>query len=106
MRIMWVRGLSQQDVEALFTETVGSRVMSRTGVRQVSRQWPDDCGAWRRCDLRAVKVVYLFLDAIYLAVRQGTEEKEGILCAYGILETGEKGLLHLALDSRESTTPG
>jgi hypothetical protein len=35
---MWVRGLSQQDVEALFTEAVGSRVISRTGVSQVSRQ--------------------------------------------------------------------
>lgn len=28
------RGLSQQDVEALCTETVGSRVISRTGVSQ------------------------------------------------------------------------
>lgn len=99
---MWVRGLSQQDVEALFTETVGSRVISRSGVSQVSRQLQDDFDVWRRRDLSALKVVYLFLDAIYLAVRQGTEEKEGILCAYGILETGEKVLLHLALGSRES----
>jgi transposase-like protein len=47
-------------------------------------------------------VVYLFLDAIYLAVRQGTDEQEGVLCAYGILESGQKVLLHLALGSRES----
>jgi transposase-like protein len=99
---MWVRGLSQEDVEALFTEAVGSRVISRTGVSQVSRQLQADFEAWRRRDLSPLKVVSLFLDAIYLAVRQGTEEKEGVLCAYGILESGEKVLLHLALGSRES----
>jgi hypothetical protein len=47
-------------------------------------------------------VVYLFLDACYLPVRQGTREKEGILCAYAILEDGRKVLLHLALGDRES----
>lgn len=99
---MWVRGLSQQDVEALFTETVGSRVISRTGVSQVSQQLQADFDTWRRRDLSSLPVVYLFLDAIYLPVRQGTDEKEGVLCAYGILETGQKVLLHLALGSRES----
>lgn len=99
---MWVRGLSQQDVEALVTETVGSRVISRNGVSQVSRHLQDDFEAWRWRDLSPLKVAYLFLDAIYLPVRQGTDEKEGVLCAYGILETGEKVLVHLALGSRES----
>jgi len=99
---MWVRGLSQADVEALCVETVGSRVISRTGVSEVSRQVQADCEAWQRRDLSALKIVYLFLDAIYLAVRQGTDEQEGVLCAYGILESGQKVLLHLALGSRES----
>lgn len=49
-----------------------------------------------------LKVVYLFLDAVYLALRQGTKKKERILCAYGILENGKKVLLHLALGGRES----
>ena len=47
-------------------------------------------------------MLYLFLDAVYLALRQGTREKEGVLCAYAILENGKKVLLHLALGSRES----
>ena len=33
---------------------------------------------------------------------RGTREKEGIPCAYAILEDGGKVLLHLALGSRES----
>ena len=35
-------------------------------------------------------------------MRQGTDEKEGVMCAYGILENGKKVLLHLALGSREN----
>jgi transposase-like protein len=57
---------------------------------------------WRKRDFPQLKVVYLFLDAIYLPLRQGVKEKEGVLCAYGILESGKKVLLHLALGSRES----
>ncbi|MFC2026494.1 transposase [Chloroflexota bacterium] len=41
-------------------------------------------------------MLYLFLDAIYLPLRQGVKEKGGIL------ENGKKTLLHLALGSRES----
>lgn len=44
----------------------------------------------------------LFLEAISLAVQHGTEEKEGLLCTYSILETGKKVRLHRALSSRES----
>ncbi|WP_447974102.1 IS256 family transposase [Nitrospira sp. Kam-Ns4a] len=100
---MWVRGLSQADVEALFLETVGDRVISRTGVSEVCRQVQADFEAWQRRDLSALKVVSLVLDAIDLAVRQGTDEQEGVLCAYGILESGQQVLLSLALGSRESS---
>ena len=47
------------------------------------------------------KVVYLFLDATYLPVRRGTEEKEGILCAYGLTEEGWTVFIHLTLGSRK-----
>lgn len=56
---------------------------------------------WRNRDLGDLAAVYLFLDACYLPVRQGVREKEGILCAYAVLEDGRKVLLHLALGSRE-----
>jgi transposase-like protein len=35
-------------------------------------------------------------------VRQGTDKQEGVLYAYGILETGQQGLRHLALGNHES----
>ena len=99
---MWVRGLSTRDVEDLFVETFGERVVSRSGVSEISEKLKKELDAWRKRDLSELKVIYLFLDAIYLAVRQGSEEQEGVLCAYGITEDGEKVLLHLDLGSRES----
>jgi transposase-like protein len=46
--------------------------------------------------------VYLFLDGQYHAARQGTDEKEGVLSAYAILEDGRPILLHLDMGPRES----
>jgi len=102
VRAMYVRGLSTRDVEAMFLEALGKPVLSRSGVSRIAYQLQADFDAWRKRDLSGLRVVYLFLDAIYLALRQGTDEKEGVLCAYGILESGKKVLLHLALGSRES----
>ena len=101
-RGMYVRGLSMRDVEGLFTETFGQRVLSKSGVSRIAAQLGESFRQWRERDLSALKVVYVFLDAIYLAARSGTDAQEGVLCAYGILEDGQKVLLHLALGSRES----
>ncbi len=101
-----VRGRSQADVEALFLETVGSRVLARTGVSEVSRHVQAAFEAWQRRDLSARRVVYLFLKAIDLAVRQGTEEQEGVLCASGMRETGQKGLRPLALRQANGAAEG
>lgn len=99
---MYVRGLSTRDVEGMFLEVMGHQVLSRSGVSRITSQLQADFDCWRKRDLSDLKVLYLFLDAIYLALRQGTKEKEGVLCAYGILENGKKVLLHLALGSREN----
>lgn len=99
---MYLRGLSTRDVEGMFAEVTGERILSRSGVSRITAHLQQDFDVWRRRDLSQLRVVYLFLDAIYLALRQGTNEKEGILCAYGILDNGKKVLLHLALGSRES----
>ena len=99
---MYVRGLSTRDIENMFIQTIGQRILSRSSVSRVTHRLQRDFDNWRRRDLSGLKVLYLFLDAVYLALRQGTKEKEGVLCAYAILENGKKVLLHLALGSRES----
>lgn len=99
---MWVGGLSTRDVENLFVDTLGEKVLSKSGVSEITEKLKGEFEAWRKRDLSDLKIVYLFLDAIYLPVRQGSDEKEGVLCAYGITEEGKKVLLHLDLGSRES----
>ena len=99
---MYVKGLSTRDVEGLFVETFGKRVLSKSGVSQIAERLTEDFNLWRKRDLSELKVLYLFLDGIYLPVRQGTDKQEALLGAYAILESGKKVLLHLTLGSRES----
>ena len=99
---MYVRGLSTRDVEGLFQDTFGQRIVSKSGVSQITAQLGESFRQWRERDLSGLKVVSLFLDAIDLAMRAGTQEKEGVRAAYGMLEDGKKVLLHLAVGSRES----
>lgn len=102
VRGMYVRGLSTQDVGALYAETFGGSRLSKSTVSRVTQQLNQDFEAWRRRDLSDLPVVYLFLDGQYHAARQGTDEKEGVLSAYALLEDGRPVLLHLDLGPRES----
>ena len=76
--------------------------MSKSTVSRITQRLNQDSDAWRRRDLSELPVVYLFLDGQHHAVRQGTNEKEGVLSAYALLEDGRPVLLHLELGPRES----
>jgi len=102
VRGMYVRGLSTQDVSALYGDTFGASRLSKSTVSRVTQQLNQDFEAWRRRDLSDLPVAYLFLDGQYHAARQGTDEKEGVLSAYALLEDGRPVLLHLDLGPRES----
>src|SRR5438094_5293293 len=102
VRGMYVRGLSTQDVSALYADTFGGGRMSKSTVSRVTQQLNQDFESWRRRDLSDLPVVYLFLDGQYHAARQGTDEKEGVLSAYALLDDGRPVLLHLDLGPRES----
>jgi putative transposase len=102
VRGMYVRGLSTQDVSALYRDTFGGSRLSKSTVSRVTQQLNQDFETWRRRDLSQLAVMYLFLDGQYHAARQGTDEKEGVLSAYALLEDGQPVLLHLDLGPRES----
>src|SRR2546428_7784432 len=102
VRGMYVRGLSTQDVSALYGDTFGASRLSKSTVSRVTQQLNRDFDVWRRRDLSDLPVVYLFLDGQYHAARQGSDEKEGVLSAYALLEDGRPVLLHLDLGPRES----
>jgi putative transposase len=102
VRGMYVRGLSTRDVSALYRETFGASRLSKSTVSRVTQQLNQDFDTWRRRDLTDLPVVYLFLDGQYHAARRGSDEKEGVLSAYALLEDGRPVLLHLDLGPRES----
>jgi len=99
---MYVRGLSTRDIENLFKNTFGKTILSKSGVSEISETLSINFNIWRSRSLEDLNIVYLFLDGIYFALRQGTDEKEGILCAYGITEEGRKVLIHFDLGEKES----
>lgn len=96
----FVRGLSMRDVESLCEEAGLGRV-SRSSASRICRKLRDRFRAFMARDLSEIRLVTMFLDAIYLPVRP-SGAKEGVLCAWGIAETGERVLLSVQLGMRES----
>ncbi len=99
---MYARGLSTRDIEDTFTDSSGECLISKSAVSQVTDTLWDEYLTFSQRDLSDFTVIYLFLDAVYEPMRLFKSPKEGILCAWGILATGEKVLLHMDLGNKES----
>jgi len=99
---LYVKGLSQRDIERALKENLGVDKVSRSVVSKSSKKIYSDFDQWRKRDLSGYKILYLFLDSHYLALRQGTDKKEGVLVAWGVTEEGKKVLLHIDRGERES----
>ena len=95
----FVRGLSMRDIESL-CEEAGLGKTSRSTVARICSELHERFEAFKRRDLFEVKLVVLFLDAIYLPVRP-SGPKEGVICAWGITETGARALVSVRLGMRE-----
>ena len=96
----FVRGLSMRDVESL-CEEAGLGKLSKSTAARICAELRERFEAFQRRDLYELKLVALFCDAIYLAVRpQGP--KEGVLCAWGFTAEGERALVSVRLGMRES----
>ena len=93
VRGMYVRGLSTQDIKDLYGEQFGESRLTKSTVSRITQQLNGEFETWRKRDLSDLNVVYLFLDGQYHAARQGTDEKEGVLSAYALLEDGRPVLL-------------
>jgi putative transposase len=96
----FVRGLSMRDVESL-CEEAGLGQVSKSTASRICKELRDRFAAFKARDLSGIRLVAVFLDAIYLPVRpQGA--KEGVLCAWGFTENGARVLLSVCLGMRES----
>ena len=99
---LYVKGMSQRDIEAALVETLGVEQTGRTVVNEVCKSLRADFARWQERELSAHRVLYLFLDGIYLKLRPEDKRAVAILCAYAIDWDGTKVLLHLAVGDKES----
>lgn len=99
---MYARGLSTRDIDDAFLDATGKRLLSRSGVSEVTEALWKDFRKFQKRDLSGLELECLFLDAIYESLRLQSGSKEGILCAWGILRDGRKIMIHLALGNKES----
>jgi putative transposase len=95
----YVRGLSDRDIESLAAEA-GLGIISKTTVSTICRELRDRYRAFRARSLGEVRLLALFLDAIYLPTRP-EGPKEGVLVAWGFTTDGERVLLDVCLGQRE-----
>jgi putative transposase len=95
----FVRGLSVRDVESL-CEEAGLGRTSKSTVARICSELHERFEAFCRRDLYETRLVVLFLDAIYLPVRP-SGPKEGVMCAWGFTENGERALVSVRLGARE-----
>jgi putative transposase len=94
----FVRGLSMRDVESL-CEQAGLGKLSKSTASRICTELREE--QFKRRDLYEIRVVALFLDATFIAVRHDGP-KEGVLVAWGFTEEGERVLLAVTLGMRES----
>jgi len=95
----YVRGLSDRDIEDLAREA-GLGQLSRSSVSRLCRELRDRYRAFRARSLAGVRLLALFMDAIYLPVRP-EGPREGVLVAWGFDLDGERVLLDVCLGQRE-----
>lgn len=95
----YVRGLSDRDIESLAREA-GLGTISRTTVSGICRELRDRYRAFRARSLADVRLLALFMDAIYLPVRPDGP-REGVLVAWGFTTDGGRVLLDVCLGQRE-----
>jgi len=99
---LYVKGMSQRDIESALVEALGVEQTGRSVVNEVCKGLRPAFREWQRRDLSGSGVLYLFLDGIYLKLRPEDKRAVAVLCAYGILEDGRKVLLHLEIGDKES----
>ena len=55
---MYVRGLSTRDVENMFIQTLGQRLLSRSSVSRITRRLQKDFDTWKKRDLSELRILY------------------------------------------------
>ena len=99
---MYARGCSTRDIEELLKDEFGNILLSKSAISQLNKRLWEEYEAFCKADLADYDIVYIFCDAVYESLRLHKSRKEAILVAWGILSSGTKVLLSMALGNKES----
>jgi transposase-like protein len=102
LSLLYAEGLSTRDFKRALGGFWGESGLSRSSVSRANAALHEAFRQWRRRDLSAEEVLYLFLDGVYLKMRIGNSAAEAVLVAHGITAEGKRVLLGLILGGRES----
>jgi putative transposase len=79
--MLYVKGMSQRDIEEALVEALGVEATGRSVINEVCRSLRGDFERWQDRDLSEFHVLYLFLDGIYMKLRPEDKRKVAVLCA-------------------------
>jgi len=100
---LYLHGLALGDFELALRGLLGEAApLSASSLLRLKTAWQAQYDAWRRRDLAAVELVYLWADGLY--VKAGLEDtKAALLVVIGALADGQKVVLAVESGVRESS---
>ncbi len=100
---LYLHGLSEGDFDLALRGLLGEKApLSASTVARLKEHWQSEFETWRKRSLEELKVVYLWVDGVY--VKAGLEkDKAAVLVALAALEDGSKVVIAVEAGYREST---
>ena len=100
---LYLHGLSLGDFDLALRGLLGEDApVSASTIARLKEKWQDEWQAWRKRSLRDTKIVYAWVDGVY--VKAGLEkEKAALLVVIGARLDGQKVILAVEPGYREST---
>lgn len=101
---VYLAGANTRRIRGALAPLLGGGPLSRSAVSRVMRTLRESFEAWRTRSLQNEPIVYLLLDAITVRVRVDRRvQRQPVLVALGVDDTGGKRLLAVQLMGHEST---
>ena len=101
---MFLGGISTRTLSLMSQKLIGRR-LSANEVSRASKQLSRAVEAWRLRDLSAEPIKYMFVDGTLFSMRiAGSVDKEPVLVAIGVTETGHRTVLGLQAGDKESAS--
>jgi putative transposase len=99
---LYLHGLAEGDFDLALRGLLGEKApLSASTVARLKEKWQAEYNTWKTRSLKALEVVYMWVDGIY--VKAGLEkEKAAVLTVIAGLSDGRKEILHLGSGYRES----